>query len=165
MKQLVANLEAKGLSAQTIKHVFLLVQKIKASETDSEGTVLYPTPWNKDYIDMPVVEQTDEPSFLGDQVTQIVQLATGRFQMVVILFAATGMRMEELLGLECRHFDESSVRIEQAVWNYRLLPRLKTPSSKRTIDLCPPVAGLLREYIGDRRDGYIFRTSSGKPLN
>ena len=36
--------------------------------------------------------------------------------MAAILFAATGLRAGELLGLEVRHFDGTSVRVEQAIW-------------------------------------------------
>jgi len=67
---------------------------------------------------MPVIDEAKQrkPSFTGDQVEKIVRAATGRLQMAAILFAASGLRAGELLGLEVRHFDGTSVRVEQEIW-------------------------------------------------
>jgi integrase len=69
----------------------------------------------------------------------------------------------ELLGLEVRHFDGSSVRVEQEIWGGKVLEP-KTPNAKRVIDLHRDAADLLRQFIGDRSTGFVFRTRSGKPL-
>ena len=37
-------------------------------------------------------------------------------RMLFILAAATGLRAGELLGLEVRHFEGSSFKVEQSVW-------------------------------------------------
>jgi integrase len=114
---------------------------------------------------MPVVDETKQrkPSFNGEQVTNIVKYARGRGQMAAILFAATGMRAGELLGLEVRHFDGSSITIEQEVWN-GTVQEPKTSNAKRVIDLHPDAAGLLKQFIGERSTGFIFQTSRGRPL-
>jgi integrase len=41
----------------------------------------------------------------------------------------------------------------------------KTPNARRTIDLHPDVADLLRQFIGNRTAGFVFQSNSGKPLN
>ena len=84
-------------------------------------------------------------------------------QLLHILFAATGLRAGELLGLEVEHFDGYSVKVEQSVWQGKVqVP--KTQNSYRTVDLYPDVAKMLSDCIGDRKDGFVFRTSTGKPL-
>lgn len=118
-------------------------------------------------IDAPTVDEDKQhkPSFTAKQVTKVVEAATGRLQMACILFAAIGLRAGELLGLEIRHFDGESVKVEQSVWggNGKVgLP--KTPSSRRIEDLHPDVSSLLKEFIGDRKKGFIFGTTSGKPV-
>jgi integrase len=40
----------------------------------------------------------------------------------------------------------------------------KTKYSYRTVDLHPDVAALLKQFIGNRKTGFIFQTSSGRPL-
>jgi integrase len=166
MKALVTILVRKKLSAQTIKNITLTVKLVKASAVDEDGGELFPTKWNHKFIDMPIVDETKQrkPSFSAEQVEGIVKAARGRMQMAAVLFAATGMRAGELLGLEVRHFDGASVKVEQEVW-YDKVQEPKTPNAKRVIDLHPDVASLLAQFIGDRKDGFVFRTSSGKPLS
>ncbi|MGO9591159.1 MAG: hypothetical protein ACLP3K_14075, partial [Candidatus Acidiferrales bacterium] len=92
---------------------------------------------------MPIVDETKQrkPSFTGEQVEAIVKAATGRLQMVAILFAATGLRAGELLGLEVRHFDGSSVKVEQAIWGGDgKVYEPKTQNAYRVVDLHPDVA-------------------------
>jgi len=43
--------------------------------------------------------------------------------------------------------------------------RLKTASSTRMADLHPTIAALLKRFVGERRDGFLFRTRNGKPLS
>ena len=132
---------------------------------DDDGNELYPTKWNHEFIDMPIVDETKQrkPTFTGDEVTAIAKAATGRLQMACVLFAATGLRAGELLALEIRHFDGSSIKVEQDVWSGKVQPP-KTSNARRTIDLHPDVADLLKQFVHGRAAGFIFQTSSGKPV-
>jgi integrase len=166
MKGLVEDLVRKGLSPQTIKNITLPIKLVKASVVDEDGNELYPTKWNHRFIDMPIVDETKQrkPSFVGEQVAEIVKAGNGRIQMAAILFAASGLRAGELLGLEVRHFDGESVSVEQEIWGGKV-QEPKTLNAKRIVDLHPNVAKLLQQFIGDRSEGFIFRTHSGKPLS
>jgi integrase len=166
MKDFVEVLVGKKLCPQTIKNIAQVVKLVKASAVDEDGNELYPTKWNHEFIDMPVVDETKtrKPSFTGEQVSEIVKAASGRIQMAAILLAASGLRAGELLGLEVRHFDGSSVRVEQEIWGGKV-QEPKTPNAKRVIDLHIDAADLLKHFIGDRSMGLIFRTRSGKPLS
>lgn len=166
MKVLVAGLADKKLSPATIKNITLVVKLVKASAIDDDGNELFPTKWNHEFIDMPVIDERQQrkPSFTGDQVEKIVEATTGRLQMAAVLFAATGLRAGELLGLEVRHFDGTSVRVEQGLWKGKICDP-KTPNARRIIDLHPDVSGLLRQFIGTRTKGFLFQTSSHKPMN
>lgn len=165
LKDLGEVLVGKGLSPQTIKNIAQVVKLVKASAIDENGDELYPTKWNHDFIDLPVVDETKQrkPSFTGEQATKLVNAASGRIQMASILFAAAGLRAGELLGLEVRHFDGSSVTVEQEVWNGKIQAP-KTSNAVRVIDLHPDVAELLKQFLGDRSTGFVFQTRSGKPL-
>jgi integrase len=165
MRKLVEVLVGKGLSAQSIKHICLPVKKVKASVVDANGDELYPIKWNKEYIDAPVIDprKQNTRSLIGEEVTKIVAALEGKMQRLHILFAATGLRAGELLGLEVRHFDGHSLKVEQSVWQGKVQAP-KTLNSYRTVDLYPDVAKMLSDFIGDRKDGFIFRTSTGKPL-
>ena len=165
MKVLVEGLVRKRLSPQTVKNVVQVAKLVKASAVDENGNELYPTKWNHEFIDLPEVDETKQrkPSFFGEQVTEIVKAANGRLQMACVLLAASGIRAGELLALEIRHFDGSSIKIEQDVWGGKVQDP-KTPNARRTIDLHPGVAELLKQFVCNRTAGFIFETRSGRPL-
>jgi integrase len=83
--------------------------------------------------------------------------------MLIILLAATGLRVGELFGLQIRHFDGKSVRVEQAVRG-GTVQTPKTEDSRRTVELHPRAAKLLKSFIGNRTEGYIFKDSKGTAI-
>lgn len=42
---------------------------------------------------------------------------------------------------------------------------VKTQAAVRDVDVTKELATLLAKFIGDRKDGYLFRTETGKPLS
>jgi integrase len=165
MKTLVEILVGKGLAPQSIKNICLVVKLVKASAVDENGDELYPMKWKAEFIDAPVVDARKQrtPSLTGEEVTKIVAASEAEMRILFILDAATGLRAGELLGLEIRHFDGSSIKVEQSVWRSDVQAP-KTQNAYRIVDLHPDVAKLLSNFIGSRKSGYIFGTSSGKPL-
>jgi integrase len=166
MKSLVERLSRKKLAPATIRNICLVVKLVKSSALDDDGNQLFPERWNSRFIDAPTVDPTKQrrPTFTAEQISGIVKAATGRLQMAAILFAATGLRAGELLGLELRHFDGTSITIDQAVWGPGQVQGPKTRNAYRTVDLHPSVSALLKQFIGDRTSGFIFRASGGRPL-
>jgi integrase len=118
MKELVEVLVGKGLAPKSINNICLVVKLVKASDVDQNGDELYPTKWNSEFIDAPVIDARKQhtPSLTREEITKIVAAADGWFQTFCILDAATGLRAGELVGLEIRHFDGRSIRVEQSVW-------------------------------------------------
>jgi integrase len=165
MKDLTTQLVAKKLAAQTIKNITQLAKSVVASAVDRDGIEVFPVKWNAKFCDLPIVDKTKQrrPPFMSGQVRDIVQATWGRGQMFCLLLAAAGLRAGEALGLEVRHFDDASLTIDQAVWNGEVQTP-KTANSYRVVDLYPEVADLLKEFIGDRTTGFIFQTSSGRPM-
>ncbi len=166
MRTLVERLAEKELSPPTIKNIMLTVKLTVASVMDSDGNQLCPVNWNSRFIDAPLIDKTKQrkPTFDAEQVSKIVEATFGRMQMAAILLASTGLRAGELLGLECKHFDGRSVRVEQELWRGKIQDP-KTTNAKRTIDLHPDVSNLLWHFTGKRRSGFIFQTRSGRFMN
>jgi integrase len=90
----------------------------KANAVDENDDELYPMKWNAEFIDAPVVDvrKQNTPSLAGEEVTKILAAIEAEMRTLFILDAATGLRAGELLGLEIRHFDGRSLRVEQSVW-------------------------------------------------
>ncbi len=79
-------------------------------------------------------------------------------------WCATGLRSGELFGLEVKHFNGTSIAIEQEVW-HNIVQAPKTVNALRTIELHPSVVKLLKSFIGPRTSGYIFQSSTGTPVH
>src|SRR5579862_612059 len=59
----------------------------------------------------------------------------------------------ELFGLEVKHFSTNTITVAQSVWEGRVqIP--KTASAFRQVDLHPTIADMLRDFVGDRKEGF-----------
>lgn len=97
---------------------------------------------------------------------------TPRYRALYALLAGSGLRVGEALAVYIGHCgddhtwissDCKTITVCKSIWNGKE-QEPKTPSAKRSIDLCDELAAYLREYIGDRTDGLLFQTESGLPL-
>jgi integrase len=170
VKRLVAAMSEGGLSAKSINNYVQVVKMIVASVVDGEGEEIYPRKWNHVFIDMPVVDKTKQntPSFSTEIMTGLAAWKYPRERALFILGGAAGLRIGEALGLEIdKHVspDFSTLCVVQKVRNCKVENWVKTASSTRMIDLHPTISALLKEFVGDRRDGFLFRTRNGKPLS
>ncbi len=64
VKDFVADLSTR-IGPKSIKNIVQVIKMVKASAIDDEGNELYPTKWNHDFIDIPVVRDREQrrPSF------------------------------------------------------------------------------------------------------
>ena len=172
LKSVVAHLHHTSLPQQklspaTVQNIVMVAKQVIASAVDKDGNSLFQRTWNSKFIDAPRVEPEEQntPCFTSDEVSQIVKTATGRTQMLCVLLGSTGLRIGEALGLECKCFDGAGVRVVQTIWGNRgKVQKPKTKAGEREVDLHPDAASLLKSFIGTRKTGFVFQTSSGKPL-
>ncbi len=165
LKALVTKLVDAGLGAKTIHNIVQAMEGVVASALNENGAELYPRKWNFDFADMPVIEDQRTPSPTGEEITSLVAAMQGQERMVGILTAACGLRIGELSALQVNHFVENVLRVEQTVWHGRVRKRGKSNNFFREVDLHSSVATMLREFIGERKDGFIFRTRNGTPIH
>lgn len=166
VKVLVANMQAAGLSPKSISNYVGLVKLVVASALDDDGEPLFPRKWNHDFMDMPIVANQRQPSVSSDVMSSIVSIADERERMLYALLAASGLRIGEALGLEVNEHlsdDCRTILVRQSLWEgARQSP--KTPSAIRDVDLCSDIATLLKAFVGDRTEGFLFRNRTGTPL-
>jgi integrase len=170
LKRLVSKMSKAGLPPKTIENYIQVPKMVVASVTDDDGNQLYPRKWNHEFIDMPIVEVSEQnrPSFSSEIMTGLAEYRKAREQMVFILAGAGGLRIGEALGIEIdKHLspDCSTLTLRQKARRGRLETRLKTPSASRQVDIHPEVAKLLRQFISTRTTGLLFQTKCGKPLS
>jgi integrase len=164
VKEFVAQLPK--LSPNSVRNVVNVIKLVKANAINDEGDEIYPTKWNHEFINMPQIRERElkRPAFSTEQIEAMIDKADRRLQMLVILLAATGIRAGEAFGLEVRHFDGSALKIEQAALDGEVQTP-KTENSYRFVELHPTVAGLLKSYVGDRTQGFLFPNDGQKALH
>ncbi len=169
LRTLVSIMSEGGLSPKTIENYAQVVKTVVASVVNEEGEEIYPRKWNYEFIDMPIVEKAKQntPSFSTEVMSGLATWKKERERLVFILCGAAGLRIGEALGLEIdKHIsaDFLTIRIEQKVRHCKIEKRLKTASASRQIDLHPAIADMLKEFAGERKNGFLFCTRNGKPL-
>jgi integrase len=168
LKNLGVTMVKGGLGASAIRAYIQVVKMVVASAVNEEGEALYPRKWNHDFIDLPVVKDQKQPIFAGDAVTGIVAAPAKKYHRVLYtLCAASGLRFGEALGIDIKNIspDGGTIKICQKAWRNELHDYLKTDNGGREVDLHPKVAAMLKDFIGERKEGLLFRSKTGKPLS
>ena len=156
------------LADKTIVTYFQVVKAVVASAVNKEGEQLHSRNWNLSHIGLPIVNERKQskPAFTATEVEQIVSRAEGRYRILFALLAGSGLRIGEALGLKVgEHIsaDCKTLYVRQSVWNCKEQDP-KTENAVRDIDVCSDLGVMLKHYIGDRTNGFLFHADSGKPL-
>ena len=163
VKALVTKMVNAGLSAKTVNTYAGLVKLVVASAIDENGEQLYPRKWNHDFIEMPLITNQHRPTFTSEQVMSILDKTKGQAQMLILLAAATALRLGELLGLSVEDVSDKglTITVRKQAYRGRVAERLKTTNAHRVVDVHPTVAAHLIAFIGNQK-GLLFPTSTGR---
>lgn len=134
------------------------------------GEPVHPRTWNAEVMDLPLVIQQEQkrPSQKVDGVNLLIANAeSDEQQYLFVLLAATGMRISEALALEAKHFinNYQTIVVDQQVDKDcpRIIEELKTPASRRQIDLHPDVAAYLKTFM-EGKSALLLKTSNNTPF-
>jgi len=163
LREVVKRLDKAGLRPKSIRNIVQVLPMVVASAVDGNGEELYPRRWNYEFADVPIIERQRTPMFTGEEITRLVVKAEKQERLIYVLFAASGLRAGELFGLEVKHLNGNTITIAQSLWEGRVQTP-KTVNAFRHVDLHPAVAVMLRDFVGERKQGYLFRTRTGTPF-
>jgi integrase len=123
------------------------------------------------YIGLPKVSKREQhrPTFTAKEIVHIIKSCKRAIYRVAVgLLATTGIRIAELLALELgKHISPDCTAVyirQQRTRKGGIAPTAKTDAGFRDVDLHPLVAKMLREYIGNRKTGFLLETDSGNML-
>jgi integrase len=174
--EVVQALKDEGLAPKTVRELASIAKQIVASVVDDEGEEIYPRKWPQKIVRVPLQTKQKQPAFQPPQVSALLEglEARGhRYAVLCALIAASGLRFSEALALELgpQHPDSSTISpdcrilyINKSVFGLKKQDP-KTPSAVRQVDLDPAMAAYLKEFIADRKSGWLFQSDTGKPLS
>jgi hypothetical protein len=89
------------------------------------------------------------------------------FSIIFLLRVATaaGLRIGEVLGIEIdKHISPGflTLSINQKVRHGKVERRLKTANGFRQVDPHPTIASLLKQFVGNRKAGFLILHPKGK---
>ena len=170
-KTFVTHLNNQKLAPSTVNAIFNVVKAIMASAVDENGNKLYPRTWNPDFLDLPVVSKADQdaPIVTPEQVSAAVSSASGQLQAMLVLLAASGLRIGELLALTTDLSngvdsfwspEQATISVRTTLVKGKVSLQPKTDAGRRQLDLAPAVNDFLKQ-AGLPTEGFLFQNSLG----
>ena len=150
-------------SPKSIENYLAVIKSVVASVLNDKGEPVYAVKWNSEYMDLPVIEEQDTPSFTAAEIEDIISKAERQDGVLYALLAGSGLRIGECCALRVEDVQDSVLRVRQSAWEGSLSSP-KTANGMREVDLCSSLAERLREYLGERKTGYLFPSERGTPL-
>jgi integrase len=175
IRELVKRLVAANLAPKSIVEIVAVAKLVVSSAVNDNGDELYPRKWNHDFIDMPEVNPRKQktPRIEAEALNKLIQNAqAGRYRTLFTLLAGTGLRIGEALAIRLEGYSEDHttlsedcriIHVRKSVWR-GVEQEPKTENAIRDVDMPEALAAILREFRGDRREGWLFQTRSGRPL-
>ena len=176
-RQLVSKMKAelkdneRRFSDKTIVEFFKVSTRVIASARDEKLRQVYPREWDLAYIGLPKVSKREQhrPTFTAKEIVHIIKSCKRAiYRVAVVLLVATGIRIAELLALEVgKHISPDCTVVyirQQRTRKGGIAPTAKTDAGYRDVDVHPLVAKMLREYIGNRKGGFLLETETGNML-
>jgi integrase len=163
MREFVAKMDGDGFSAKTITNYLGVVKSVVASVRNEQGNSTYNVKWNAEYMDVPVVEDQNTPSFTATEIEAILSLAKGQDYVIYALLAGSGLRIGECFALQVEDVRDTVLYVKHGSWD-GAITGTKSRAGTREIDICTNLADLLKKHINGRVTGCLFPSETGTPL-
>ena len=168
LREFAQALAAKNLSAKTIQEVLTAVKSIIAAQVNEEGERLFPRDWNPKFIGAKPVKDQKTPCATAEEIQAAIGRCDGIDRAVVILLAASGLRVGEMLAVRIAptdgrtHWDVARGVIEVKTSIFDGAEQSpKTDAAIRTVE-CPQVLNeFLANFAAGRTSGFLF--GNGEP--
>lgn len=135
------------LSPKTMKHLVTTLCMI-VGKRFAPREIRYPS----------LKRQREETAcFTPDQMKSLIDNAEGVYKLLFAIAAETGMRAGELYALEITDVDfiRNQIHVRRSVYD-GIVQSPKTENSYRVIDVQPWLIELIKEHIGDRKQGLLM---------
>jgi len=112
---------------------------------------------------------TNKPSLSLQQFQQLLQVIDPVLKLPVLIMGITGLRQNELFGLQWKDFDGEALHISGMLFRRLRKDSVKTESTRRRILLPAEVATLLHNHRAatswSLAEDFIFAARDGRPAN
>ncbi|GAB3663535.1 site-specific integrase [Nocardioides korecus] len=160
----VRELEAKGLSAGSVRNIYDVTAQVFAAAV--EDRVISASPCRR--IRLPRGDGAEVIPPTVEEVAAVADAMGERWRAVVVLLAGSGLRIGELRGLEVGDVDflRRTIRVERQRTQANVVASLKSKASRRTV----PVGQVVLDELAGHLTAYgsgdaLFVDEFGDPLH
>jgi integrase len=150
-------------SPKSIDTYLAVIKSVVASVKDDRGGEVYEVKWDSTYMDVPLVEEQNTPSFTATEVEAIIAKAEDQDSVLYALLAGSGLRIGEAFALRVEDVRGTVLHVKASAWD-GTVSSPKTKSGVREVDIHSSLANLLEEHIGTRTTGFVFPSERGTPM-
>lgn len=115
---------------------------------------------------LPRLNEVPDHSYTPEQIQQIIAEAEEPYRTLFWIVAETGMRGGEVCGLtvDCVNLEDGTIEVKRSAWQGKLQTP-KTATAIRLFPISPMLVAHLKGQVGTGRQGLMFSSPSGKPLD
>jgi integrase len=147
-------------SAKSIENYLAVIKSVVASVLNDKGEPVYSVKWNHNFIDLPVVEDQNAPSFTAAEIETIISSANGQDKILYALLAGSGLRIGEAFALQIEDVRDTVIHVKRSAWEGDL-GSPKSAAGKREVDIHSSLASVVGDHIGSRKTGLVFPSTRG----
>jgi integrase len=113
---------------------------------------------------LPTCDPSDVEPYSSEEVMTIFRAATEPLRTFLRILGESGMRPAEVCALDARyiHLDERVISVRQSE-SLGHIVRPKTLAGSRDFAISPQLAEHLRKFLGDKKEGLLFVSRTGRP--
>jgi integrase len=113
---------------------------------------------------LPICDRSDAEPYSYQEVIRIIETANEPFQTFLRILAESGMRPAEVCALDAKyvHLEDCVISVRQSE-SLGFIVRPKTDTAYRDFAISEQLTEHLRKFIGERRDGLLFTSGTGRP--
>jgi len=149
-------------SAKSIENYLAVIKSVVASVLNDKGEPVYSVKWNHNFMDLPVVEDQNAPSFTASEIETIISSANGQDKVLYALLAGSGLRIGEAFALQVEDVCDTVIHVKRSAWEGDF-GSPKSAAGKREVDIHSSLASALGDHIGSRKTGLVFPSTRGTP--
>jgi integrase len=154
----------RRFSPKSIESYLQIVKMVVAWEKNDKGEPVYSVKWDSDFMDLPEIEEQNQPSFTAAEIETIISKAEGQERLLYALLAGSGLRIGEAFALRVEDIKDTVIRVRQSAWEGTLCDWTKTKAGRREVDIHSSLADALTTHLGTRTEGLVFPSERGTPL-
>ena len=149
-------------SPKSIENYLAVIKSVVASRLNEKGEPVYEVKWDANFMDVPLVEDQNTPSFTAGEIETIISLATEPDAVLYSLLGGSGLRIGEAFALRIEDVEGSVLHVRHGSWDGKITST-KSDNGVRDVYLHSSLADLLNDHIGGR-EGLVFPSERGTPL-